>query len=163
AVWPDGRPVAAAYWDRAVRLWEVASSKQRAKFDGHRGEAISVSFSADGSLLASGSSDRTIVVWDVAGRHTVARPDKPDFDGLWTDLADADGAKAFRAVQLLTLVGDPAVKFVAHKLRPVPTGGVDAKRIAALIADLGHAQFAMREKAEKELTEIGDTVEPALR
>jgi hypothetical protein len=39
----------------------------------------------------------------------------------------------------------------------------DAKRLAGLVADLNHDEFAVREKATDELEKLGRVAEPALR
>jgi len=62
---PDGRTLASGGFDKAVTLWEVASGKQRAKFEGHTNIISSVAFSSDGRTVASGSWDTTVRLWDV--------------------------------------------------------------------------------------------------
>jgi WD40 repeat protein len=62
---PDGRTVAAGGKGKAVKLWEVASGKERAALLGHTATVGSVSFSPDGKILASASEDKTVRLWDV--------------------------------------------------------------------------------------------------
>jgi len=64
AVSPDGKHVATA--SVTVNLWEVPSGKLRAAMKGHTHFVRSVGFSPDGSLLATGSVDRTVKVWSTA-------------------------------------------------------------------------------------------------
>src|SRR5207248_4163519 len=100
------RSLAAGYQDHSVRVWEAASRALRAKFDGHRAAVLHVAFSPDGTLLASGGGDYTILTWDVTGRLT--RPRRPagklspeDAGKLWAELADSDAAKAYTAALTL--------------------------------------------------------------
>ena len=48
-----------------IRLWEVATGENIATFWGHPTDVQDLDFSPDGTLLASGSFDGTILLWDL--------------------------------------------------------------------------------------------------
>jgi WD40 repeat protein len=55
-----------------VKLWDLAGAgaerKEAAQLDGHASAVWCASFSPDGKLLATGSYDRVVKLWDVDGR-----------------------------------------------------------------------------------------------
>jgi WD40 repeat protein/tRNA A-37 threonylcarbamoyl transferase component Bud32 len=55
----DGKPVG------LVRLWDVTTGSERARFDGHTGQVTSVAFARGDRMLASGSRDGTVRLWDL--------------------------------------------------------------------------------------------------
>jgi RNA polymerase sigma factor (sigma-70 family) len=63
---PDGRSFLSGGRDNVMRLWEVASGRQRLSFRGHTKVVCSVAFSPDGRRALSGGDDGTVRVWDVA-------------------------------------------------------------------------------------------------
>jgi WD40 repeat protein len=64
---PDGKTLATGSFDGTVRLWDPASGTQKAELDGHGLRVLSLSFSPDGTKLASTSDEGgQMLVWDVA-------------------------------------------------------------------------------------------------
>jgi WD40 repeat protein len=64
----NGRSLAVALLtDDPIRLIEVATGQVRREFRGHAGDVLCLAFSPDGRLLATGSADTTVLVWDVCG------------------------------------------------------------------------------------------------
>ena len=68
---PCGKYIASGtWWQRgmekmAIRLWGVETGENIHTFWGHTTDVQSLDFSPDGTLLASGADDGTILLWDV--------------------------------------------------------------------------------------------------
>lgn len=64
AISPDGTRFAIAH-DCAISIWDIYAGKEvLGPFQGHNGQILSVSYSPDGTRIASSSSQGRICVWD---------------------------------------------------------------------------------------------------
>ncbi|MEQ8846134.1 WD40 repeat domain-containing protein [Botrimarina sp.] len=63
----DDRLLAVGGTRDSVRLWDTAARSPVAELEGHTGTVAALAASADGRLLASGSFDTTVRVWNVEG------------------------------------------------------------------------------------------------
>ncbi len=136
------------------------------QLNGPPGAVSGVVFAKQGKALISVNSDATALVWDLTGRSTRGKlpPPKtgePELVSHWNDLGSLDAAKAYRAMWNLAEADAKVIPFLRARLRPV--AAADPKRLAALIKELGSEQFASRNQAARELAQLGDAAESALR
>ena len=160
---PDLRPLGGRL--PSASLWEMATGKERGRFEGHRADVNSVAFAPDGRTLVSGSGDTTALVWDVTGLQsqegTEAGSTSATRNGCWRDLAGEDAAKAFKATWALTATPRETLALIRERLRPVSP--VDFPRLEGLVKDLDSDRYVTRERATRELEKLGELAEPALR
>ena len=74
---PDGTIIAAAnndhrFKDYKVKLWDIATRRNIATFEGHMGSIRSLAFAPDGTILASGSYDGTVKLWNIPSKDNIA-------------------------------------------------------------------------------------------
>ncbi len=156
---PDGRTIIWGGWhDAPAHILEVATGKERQCLVGHKGRVTSLDISADGKLLVSGSLDTTALVWDLGKRPRGERLSEDALAACWADLADADAARAYRAIRRLAADPARAVPFLAQRLRAVPA--VPEGRLKALLADLAGPRFGARDRARQELAALGELATP---
>jgi WD40 repeat protein len=65
ALSPDGTQLAVAV-DYSIKLYATDNSRRQLELKGHKGQVSAVSFSPDGSTIATGSWDQTVKLWDAA-------------------------------------------------------------------------------------------------
>ncbi|MHB1423974.1 MAG: hypothetical protein ACYC3I_12420 [Gemmataceae bacterium] len=209
----DGRALIAGGGEQPLRVWEVASGKQRRSFetiltkpysavalspdsrilavwetyaqpiqmwDLRTGELLgklhvealpasvsSLTFSPNGRCLASTDYNGTTLIWDVA-RYWPASPAPAELSArrleeLWSELADEDAAKAYGALRTLAAAPEQSLPLLRQRLAEAAKVKVDSERIARLLAELDSAEFEAREKATKDLQELGFVAEATLR
>jgi WD40 repeat protein len=163
---PDGRVLATGGRDRTVRLWELATRREIRRFAGHEETVTRLAFAPDGRTLASGGNDQLVLVWDRTGllergQLPVRAVDAEALVRLWDRLGDPDPAKAEPAVWALVAAPTQSVLFLAGRLRPVAPERL--KQVPRWLADLDSDVFVVRERATRELAELGAAAEDALR
>lgn len=109
-------------------------------------------FTHNGEGLAVGVTDGTVAVY--------AAPEAPslgvqgeDLPKLWEQLASEKPATALRAVFAMTEIGAPAAAFLAERLRPASSDGVE--KADRLIEQLDADTYAERQAASEALSKLG--------
>lgn len=164
----DGRLIAAGVGNHVI-VWSSVRGKELARFSGHREAVTCLAFSPDNRSLASGSADTTVLIWSLAevskkaaDLPTHVDPDATaeELDNLWQDLESEDGERAYRALRRLSALPDQCVPLLRERVKVT---GPTAAQIERLVADLDGDRFAVRQRATRELDEMGVTAEPVLR
>jgi WD40 repeat protein len=161
---PDGRLLACRNGNQ-VEVWDLLTHREVKRFQGHEGKVEAVTFTADGKTVASGSSDTTILLWDVGSLKTetpprVAELPARELEELWADLAGDHAGKAFQSMQKLATAPRQVVSYLRGQLKPA--AAVDPNQVERWIADLDSEKVSVRKQAEGELEKLGDRARLAL-
>jgi WD40 repeat protein len=143
-----------------IYLWDILTGKLRAKLAGHTDAVRCVAFSPDGTYLASGSVDRTILVWKTAARPPAANV-RPDQVRAWWDNLAGEPPAAITAMAHLVRHPGASIPLIRSQLKAVQPP--DPKRVATLIKELDSAEYATRERARLALDGLAELAEPGLR
>jgi hypothetical protein len=167
AVSADGRQIAAGDANGSVHLWDSATGKEVRQVRGHEGPVAFLAFTPDGKTLVSGGGDSTVLLWDLAvlGRDAAPRTARlapAELESAWNDLGADDAAKAYRASWALARAPEQAVPLLRARV-PKATGADQGPRIARLIQELDDDDFAVRERAMRELAKLGKAAEGPLQ
>jgi hypothetical protein len=160
---PDGRSVATADLSESeIRVYEVASRKERCVFRGSPHGNLSLAFTPDGRALAVGGQDTSVVLFDFLTANKATAPtDERMLTDLWDRLSGDDPAAAYQAQCALAAAPKPVVAFLQKQLKTAPPE--PAGRVQKWLADLDSDDFAVREAATTELTKRGAAGAEALR
>ncbi|HEY7155306.1 MAG TPA: sigma-70 family RNA polymerase sigma factor [Gemmataceae bacterium] len=167
ALSPDGRILAWSDYERPIKLWDLLAGKQLGELGDRTNMANieSLIFSLDGRHLASTHSDSTTLIWDMARWSPKAGAavtiSAKRLEELWNELASADTAKAYRALQTLAATPAQAVSLLSQRLPK--SVSADTAKLTRLLTDLDSEQFAVRERASRELEGLGMSAETAVR
>jgi WD40 repeat protein len=160
----DGWGLFTAGVEGGVRAWDLRSGNPAGDFVTGPSEILALALSPDGTRLASGAADTTVLIWDVKGLFRSPHrppPSDPELARLWSCLGEAVARRAYRSMDRLSGSPEQVVPFLAAKLKAFAAPGPDA--IRKLIADLDDESFAVRQRAVAELERLAPVVAPALR
>ena len=78
---PDGTGLIACSGGRnaggnEIKLWDLKTGNERATIEAHMAPVLQIALTADGRLLASGSVDKTVKLWDAAALAAAEPPAK---------------------------------------------------------------------------------------
>ena len=163
---PDGRTLASGgQHDDVVHIWEVCTGGERYRHIGHQGQLDCAAYSPNGKLLATGSMDTTVLIWNAKKRSQINPPTKPwtkkKLQSIWSDLASENAQTGYRAIQALLNNPAQAMPLLQKHLQPIPTPS--EKHVLLHIKNLDSENFQIRTKANRELEQCGEAIEEALR
>jgi WD40 repeat protein len=126
---PDGTRIVSAsgtHWehqfhpeDEALWVWEASNGKHVASLTGHRNVVRAVTYSPDGSRIASGSDDWTVRVWDAASGAELAAF-LGHSDGVRAVAYSPDGTRIVSGSNDKTLKIWDAATFIAERCSDLP-------------------------------------------
>jgi len=146
-----------------IAIWELLTGQVIRSTDAGHTSVKCLAFTPDNRMLASGSGDSTILLWDFTDKAKAGKrpaPSAAEMNTLWDDLSH-DAAKAYSALWTLVMAPEKSTPFLKDRLRP--TAPAPADQTVKLIADLDSDRFATRDKAAKALEDFDDAAEGAIR
>jgi WD40 repeat protein len=145
----------------AVVMVDLTTGKEVRRFPGQQGAVTAVAFAADGRALASGGTDSTVLVWEVAVPWPAGAV---DLEVCWADLTSEDPARAYAAVGRLAAAPGTGVAWLRGRLHRVALlDEAGRRRLQRLLAELDGEDFTTRQRAAEELEKLGEVAAPALR
>lgn len=163
---PDGTTIASACQNEPrIYLWNVATGKLISSFPAHSRPMNTVEYTPDGKTLVTGSQDSTLMSWDMTlpnrhGELPVVALTEQERAKHWDSLAGSSKS-AFLSMWAFVADRGNTVKFFKDKFAPVQR--IPPEMIQKWLADLDSPQFAVREKADRNLLANVDQAEPELR
>lgn len=161
---PDGRYFAVALREGLHLVFDAITGKEIWRHLYSLSEPRSIAFSPDSTTLAVGYRDSTILLWDLGQLRDpsadVAPPSESVVRSLLDALAGADARKARLAIGVLSAFPDKSLPALRQRLGPALA--TDTAHVAQLLADLDSASYSTRERASRELAQLGEEIVPTL-
>ena len=162
---PDEIYLALGEKDGTLRVLEVGTGREMLRWKAHSGAVSSVAFSPDGRQLATGSLDRTAIVWGISGAIVPADGATALTELLrqqtWDELAAGSAGVAYGAMHRVRRTADSSFAWLLERVRrqimPPERG-----RIEVLIRELDHPDSAIRHRATEELKKLRELARPTL-
>ncbi|RSM14987.1 hypothetical protein CEP52_001006 [Fusarium oligoseptatum] len=119
----DSKRLITACEDSLIRVWDIASATVSRTYSGHQSEIYALDISKDGHMIASGSADRTVRLWDTKSGSEIAQftfPDTPVSVAISSNPAmlvagSLDGTLSFWPIEGVKSGDEPKNRFQAHK------------------------------------------------
>ena len=155
----DGRLVARGFDDGTAIVTDLWTGRELFRRQTGQGAIHALGLSRDGKRLVTGGMNSTGVVWEL-DPFGPPRAGPKGYDA-WADLEEIDAGRAYRAMLgLIASPGDtPALIAKQFEARPP----VEAGRIDRLVADLDADDYKVRERAGRELLDLGPLAAAALK
>ncbi|MFT3880314.1 MAG: WD40 repeat domain-containing protein [Gemmatales bacterium] len=160
---PDARRIAGFRIDGSIMLWDAITGDLLWEQPTQMTKVQSAAFSPDGTVLATGHEDSTIVLWNVAdlqSKRTARQADSTDLQAWWNQLGDKDARMAYQTIWKLVEAGQSATKFIDEHVRPIKP--IDPTQVNQWIEELDSKAFATRDAASNALAQAGHQVETQL-
>src|SRR5262245_3619775 len=162
----DGRSIYCTGNDGVIHVYEAATGKIRRSLVRHRDYISAVACTADGRRLLTASLDLTALVWDISlaayRPDNSAAPATKEAARLWDGLTGPDAKAAYAAMAALAAEPKAAVALIRSRIKPVAAAPTDAT-LERLVAELGDDKFAVRERATRELDQLGEAAVAGIR
>ncbi len=139
AVSPDGKWLATASPENAIKLWDLSNGQVNKTLAGHAAPLTSFRFSPDGSRLFSASQDKTVRAWQVSDGSLIGRIDTPAPVAALTLIGDGSKLATGGGDNMIRVWQTPAAP--ARALSGLPAGATslamspDKKLLAIAGAD----------------------------
>jgi hypothetical protein len=160
----DGHTLACGC-DGQVELLETATGSLRAGLSVDGARVLSVAFSPDGKSVAVGTKGQATILTGpscLPGFMAKTAPfTETELNTHWEMLEQQAAGPAYGAVCALVQSPDAAIPFFRDRLRSAR--GLEGRELGRLIAELDSDEFSVREKATRELEQLGEPASPALR
>lgn len=163
---PRGNVIASSS-DEYVSLIDAYTGRYLAKYVSDGGAIQSIAFSPDGSKLAAGLANTTILIWDVTKnvepRKVGGTIDDINKERFWEGLISSDMERVAEAINQMS-AGDAGVAtYLGEKMNNIRGLDMLKKEASAAMRDLDNDRVDIREAAFSKVKSIGPMIDNMLR